>query len=75
MMSVFLQWYFSSNRTESTIAVHHETEFFFPERKHHSGFKHMSTKLKKVKSTDIMVHYRDLKGKLEIYNSGKLKFT
>ena len=51
------------------------SKYFFPERKHHSGFKHMSTKLKKVKSTDIMVHYRDLKGKLEIYNSGKLKFT
>ena len=44
------------------------------ERRHMKGFKHNGVQFKKIKSTDIMMHYKNLKGKMEIYESGKLKF-
>ena len=44
------------------------------ERRHNKGFRHLGLKIKKIKSTDIMMHYKDLKGKMELYKSGKLKF-
>lgn len=44
------------------------------QRRHHEGFRHMGVaKLSKIKATDIMVHYRDLKGKIELHNSKILK--
>ena len=39
-------------------------------RTHHEGFRHLPVKLRQIKATDLMVHYRDIRGKLEIYNSG-----
>ena len=44
------------------------------ERRHMKGFKHNGVQFKKIKSTDIMMHYKDIKGKMEIYESGKLNF-
>jgi beta-1,3-galactosyltransferase 1 len=43
------------------------------ERRHHEGFRHLPVKLKKIKATDIMLHYRDLKGKMELFMSKVLK--
>ena len=43
------------------------------ERRHHKGFRHLPVKLHKIKATDIMLHYRSLKGKAELYNSRILK--
>ena len=34
----------------------------------------MGINLKSIKKTDITVHYKDIKGKMEIYKSGRLKF-
>ena len=44
------------------------------ERRHHKGFIPNGVPFKKIKSTDIMMHYKNLKGKMEIYESGMLKF-
>ena len=43
-------------------------------RRGHEGFQYTSVNLKSIKETDITVHYKDIKGKMEIYKSGRLKF-
>ena len=43
-------------------------------RRGHKGFNNRNKKLKSIKETDITVHYKDIKGKMEIYKSGRLKF-
>ena len=43
-------------------------------RRGHKGFKPIGLNLKSIKKTDITMHYKDIKGKMEIYKSGKLKF-
>ena len=43
-------------------------------RRRHKGFNNWNKKLKSIKETDITVHYKDIKGKMEIYKSGRLKF-
>ena len=44
-------------------------------RRGHQGFRHLPLQLKKIKETDITLHYKDLKGKMELYKSGRLKFS
>ena len=43
-------------------------------RQGHKGFKPIGVNLKSIKKTDITMHYKDIKGKMEIYKSGKSKF-
>ena len=42
------------------------------ERRHHKGFRHLPVKLQRIKDTDIILHYRGLRGKANLYHSGIL---